>query len=301
MTGARGGTEDGTGGDPPHGAGEDDPLAPLREAAARRLTRHKSAENLLPAPDIDFAPLKAARVDATGLSAEGDRRDFRVQRRKLQVQFAGRPEILVLHALAISYLRRRTPHTETAQILFHRLWAEEGAFLRAQLNARWKISALQTFHDHAETEGQALVGAVGFTFMNLIKVYEAERSLVRRTVPAGGDGSLRTPGFPGLGGFCPGDDILRNITALVLSVAGTDPVAGPILEDLLAEVARRDTVFARLDALADSPPYDRRAEFYGSFGTMLGPNARAGDDRAHKRASAHDGGAPGGDGGGLPE
>ena len=244
----------------------DDPasLARLRHAERYRFPRHDTAPDLMPPADVDFRPYVETLISSDPRPKVSlPRQDMANQVRNLRRGFTGKPELLLLHGVVISYLRRDTPHTAKARGLFHRLWTEQQALLLDRLNPRWLVSTLQTFHDHGATEAQKKIGGMGFLYGNLIKVYESERSLQGPDrVPSG---PLSNAGFPGLFGFTPGDDILRNINVLTMAAADSDPVAGPVLLELMSRTRRSRTLFARIDALKQAEPYAARQRFYTSF------------------------------------
>jgi len=245
-------------------------LSSLHSFVARRFPKQPDAVDVMPPADVRLGILKTSLVVGEKEMPKVLRRDFADHLRKLKVQLNGKPELLLVHALAISYLRRDTPHTEKALVLFHRIWKSEREFLIKHLPLRWMISALQTFHDRGETEGQKMIGAVGFMYANMIKVYEAERSTMcqKKEGQMSSDG-WRCEGFPGMGSFRPGDDILRNINAMALVVSRRDPIAGAILEEVMLKTSRNDTIFRRVDALRERGVYAELPKFYGSFGDLI--------------------------------
>lgn len=244
-------------------------LSALHEFVTRRFPKQPDAVDLMPRVNVRLGRLKTTLIVGEEDLPKIARKDFNDQLRKLKVQLNGKPELLLIHALAISYLRRDTPHTEKARALFHRIWKKEHEFLMKNLPLRWMVSALQTFHDHGQNEGQKIIGAVGFMYANMMKVHEAERSTSRpkETLPPSGE--WRCVGFPGMGGFRPGDDILRNINVMALVVSGRDPIAGPILEEVILKTSQSNTIFRRADALRSKEPYADLPRFYASFGGRL--------------------------------
>lgn len=251
-----------------------DTLSSLRNSVAHRFPVQADAADLLPDPGIDFRPLKKSLVVGEAVAPKVLRRNYADHLRKLRHQLNGKPELLLLHAQAISYLRRDTPHTEKALRIFRRLWDEEQDFLLRELPMRWLISALQTFHDHPKNDGEAIVGAVGFMYANLIKVYEAERGSQARL-----DTSVKAPlakywpctEFKSMGGFSPGEDILRNINVMAMVVSGRSPTAGRILELIVKRTSRNNTIFSRVDSLRTCEPFTQKLDFYSSFGGTI-PN-----------------------------
>jgi hypothetical protein len=128
----------------------------------------------LPPPDVDFAPLKEARIDRRRDPFGGSRSSHARKHRELSKEFDGLPAILHLHGLLIAHLRRRDQPAHCAA-LFHRLWAEEAPYLLARLDARWLVSAITTFGDHGLTEAQRRVGQSLTVLFGMMKLYETER------------------------------------------------------------------------------------------------------------------------------
>lgn len=175
------------------------------------------------------------------------RRKMEGQLLNLKSSYSGRPEILLWHSLAISYLRRKTPHTEKARALFFKIWDEQYEWLADNLNARWLISALQTFADHGRTPRETQCGAVGFMYGNLIKVYESEIASVfhqSEVIDRYKSGKIR-----GLFEFQPGDDILLNINTFAYAAARDAGPAGLALSRLLLIVKEGESIFSRTDAV----------------------------------------------------
>lgn len=241
------------------------PLRRLARSARHRFAAHPDAEDVLPPEDTDLAPLARRLVERDpAYTGPLPRAEFANQKRNLQNAMVGKPELTLLHALTISYLRRDTPHTAKASALFHRIWDEQAAVMLEHLNPRWCVSTLQTFFDHGRTEAQRTIGGMGFTYGNLIKVYESERSLYDLPDPDPAR-PLDNRSIRGMWAFTPGDDILWNINLAIMAAAQSDPVAGPVLIRLLEMTARGNTAFQRLDALGEVPPGSARKRFYRSF------------------------------------
>lgn len=240
----------------------------LYDALEDRFPVQLDAENILPPENIDFSALKTTRVKGEDSIPNVERTKFSDHERRLRFKMSGRSELFLLHALVISYLRRDTPHTAKAEVLFHRLWNEEKDYLLHHLSMRWLISALQTFYDHPRNDEQRLIGAVGFMFANLVKVYEAERSCHPETAIKQFPLKWKSESFFNLE-FAPGDDILKNINLMALSVTSRDGVAGSLLEKVIVKINRRDTIFRRVDDLRNSDPFYERNVFYSSMGGVI--------------------------------
>ncbi len=128
----------------------------------------------LPPLDVDFAPLKTARVDRRALETGDSRTTYARKFKELSKEFDALPQLLRLHGLLIANLRRRAQPAHCAA-LFHRLWAEEHDYLLRRLDARWLVSAVTTFGDHGLTETQRRVGQSLTVLFGTMKLYETER------------------------------------------------------------------------------------------------------------------------------
>ncbi|MGR3701713.1 MAG: hypothetical protein ACU0A4_06460 [Paracoccaceae bacterium] len=134
---------------------------------------YEGAEGLPPL-DLDFAPLKTARVDGRAPDVAGSRSTYARKLRELSEEFDGLPALMLLHGLLIAHLRRRAAPAQTAA-LFLRLWTEESDWLLQRLDARWLVSAITTFGDHGATEVQRRLGQSLSLMFGMMKLYETER------------------------------------------------------------------------------------------------------------------------------
>ncbi|MFN4098750.1 MAG: hypothetical protein ACK4GT_03130, partial [Pararhodobacter sp.] len=223
----------------------------LRNLALRakyRFPHHPEQPDLLPDPDsFDSDSARHRILVALEQQPARSRHNMEDQLALLRNSFSDRPEILLWHALAISYLRRKTPHTEKAKALFFRIWDEQHLWLAENLNARWLISALQTFADHGRTPREVQCGAMGFMYGNLIKVYETEIASAyhhKEPVERYRGGKIR-----GLFAFQPGDDILVNINTFAYAAALEAGPAGIALSRLLSIVKQGESIFSRTDEI----------------------------------------------------
>ncbi|MFE3837726.1 hypothetical protein [Pseudogemmobacter sonorensis] len=255
------------------------PLPPVYDGAPenlievwniRRVPLALGPDEALPPPDADLATLARSRIPADEPPPRARRRlsPHMLKRRQIRVELAGHSELAALNGLLIAHLRKREA-PEGAAALFHRIWAEHGAQLLAELPPRWLISSAITFGDHGRTEGQRRIGLAMNMFFSLVKLYEFERFFsgnsgdqpFRRKRKAGAELPLGMPGFSLLGG---GLDI--NLMAQVWQMAEEDDVAGPIAHRLLRllnhdpvglfrrlERMREETRAARIDRATATP------------------------------------------------
>lgn len=212
----------------------------------RRFPRQPEQVDLLPEVEsFDTEAMKVSLVEIFEGEPPASRHNMLDQSQKLLKNFSGRPEILFWNALAISYLRRRTPHSAKAKNLFFKIWDRQGSWVAKELSARWLVSTLQTFADHGRTADEIRCGTTGFMYGNLIKVYETEiASAYSRT----GDPQQFSGGsIKGLHGFQPGSDILLNINKFAMASTSSASPASEALLRLMAAIRDSTTIFSRTD------------------------------------------------------
>ena len=197
------------------------------------------ALKIVPAPEVDYEALKRASIER--------------RHAEFQSEFEGRSEILHLHSMLVTMLRRNEPPPEALQ-LFLRLWNEKGDFLANELNMRWKVSAATTFGDCGETLEQRAVGMGLSILFDCIKLHESERRLSGQrselpfpTVPRKKRHAIAfdvKPYSVSLG------DMDRNILARLSLIAKQDETIYPLAYSMLSEIMTdQRTVFARLQKL----------------------------------------------------
>lgn len=224
-------------------------LLPLFERSRARVASQNQPDIL---PDIteDLRPFSIRIVRPDGEWPQTGRGRIEDQAAMLKHRMSGLPESAFLLALAISYLRRDTPVTEKAKIIFHRLWEEEYEVLLGVLPARWLISSLQTYLDHGCTEAQRIIGASGYFYANMIKIYEGERAVDGLSPEGDCDNTMPITeiGFIGLDRYNIGaTDLLLNTNALLLELSLRDKVSGRVLREFIMRTAESHNVFTRHD------------------------------------------------------
>lgn len=228
-----------------------------------RVTTQEDQPDLLPPVDADLRQLAVESLATDVELPEISRNPMENQARILEYHLRGGSRLAFVNALAISYLRRDTPHNEKARQIFHRIWQETGIYLVTELSTRWLLSTLQTFLDHPMNHAQQVIGASGYFYGNMMKIYEGERALEGRETDAVYENTepVTKGGFRGLDRFRPGGtDLLLNTNAMLLEMASLDPAAGLVLEELLLRASISKTVFSRVDATrihhnVDIPPF----------------------------------------------
>ena len=224
----------------------------LPELTQRALDRisPQEVDDLLPPQDLDLSEYVFDILPADAQLPSGSRASINNQSLILDYHLRGKSRLAKLNALAISYLRRDTSVTNKARHLFLRIWQEHGPILVNELTTRWLISTLQTFLDHGENEAQRAIGASGYFYANLMKIYEGERSIEARAQDATYEhAEPQTPNrFNGLDRYnVGGTDLLLNTNALIVDLAMRDDVAGLVLFELLLRVRASSNVFTRMD------------------------------------------------------
>lgn len=224
-------------------------LPQLLERVTRRISS-QDVDDLLPPEDADLNAYLYERLPTDAELPNLSRVDMHNQSLLLDYHLRGKSELAKLNALSISYLRRDTSVTPKARNLFHRIWREYGVFLVNELSSRWLISTLQTFLDHGRNEAQRSIGACGYFYANMMKIYEGERAIegLEQDGLLAGVEPQTTGKFRGLDRYqIGGTDLLLNTNALALELSLRDGVAGLVLQEFLLRVKFSGNVFTRND------------------------------------------------------
>lgn len=231
---------------------EASPITPFFLETGTRAPWVAHHADLLPASNCDLSDFDAPVVRPEGPAPDyKSRHDIHRVKYRLQREFHGKPGLLLLNALAISYLRRNTEHTSKARTLFFRIWEDRSDALAPLLSPRWLVSTLRTFQEHGETEEQRLIGATGSLYGYMQRIYESERAL-SGAMP---DDAYLTEkvsadafGFPGLVPTTASANVSTNhIHAMLIEVSLMDGGAGRVLEELLTQSYKAQNIFARAD------------------------------------------------------
>lgn len=229
--------------------GMSSPLSALLDRASGRV-QPSQAPDILPPQGVNLNTLRTYILSEDAELPDTSRERMEDQADILRYHLRGKSELAWLNGLVISYLRRATPHTDKARVLFHRIWDEQGVLLVNELSTRWLISTLQTYLDHGKNEAQRRIGATGYFYANMMKIYEGERAIEGRdqnSVYAAKEPSTKN-GFRGLDRFnLGGTDLMLNTNAIALEIALSDSSAGLVLQELLLRTKVAQTVFSRLD------------------------------------------------------
>jgi hypothetical protein len=246
---------------------------------SRTLTRIpvQDVDDILPDANVDLMEYWRTTLPTDAVEPNVSRRNIQDQADILRYHLRGKSSLAWLCALSISYLRRNTPHTLKAKILFHRIWNEYGAYLINEFSTRWLISTLQTFFDHGLNENQRVIGGCGYFYSNMMKIYEGERSIEG----LGQSDVLRNlepqtkSRFRGLDRYkVGGTDLLLNTNCLALEISLRDEVAGLVLQEFLLRTKISGNVFTRsdatrLDKAVNIAGFEDTWSFYESSGSPL--------------------------------
>jgi hypothetical protein len=192
----------------------------------------------------------------------GRRAELGDQLEMLADGFVGECALVWLHAALNVALRRGLQSERNARRLLA-LWQGHGDLLLELLDARWLISACDSFADlHPDPDQAALAASASF-LVNTVKLYETER--------LGPPGAPPAPPFPaavsfrelfdGLTTFLPErGDMVANLvarldaaTARALRRPGPFPVVPAILRELVNRLLGQGSVFQRARPLARFP------------------------------------------------
>jgi hypothetical protein len=137
---------------------------------------YANADKALPAEDVDLEAL-AQQIIAPHVidPSEPARYCAYSKQDRLRQELSGQSELHLLHALLIAILRRRDPPMR-AQLLFHRIWRENGKSFVGEISVRWMISAATTFADCGQTGDQRACGMGLSILFDMIKLHDSERS-----------------------------------------------------------------------------------------------------------------------------
>lgn len=217
----------------------------------RRRVRIKIVEEdeALPPLDVDFAPLKVARLPESPEKPLESASMAANKRYDQMKELRGQTELALLNATLIAHLRKRK-YPDHAPNLFRRLWAEEGDWLMANLNNRWLISSVITFAHHGTTEADRRAAQNLNVLFSYMKLAEFERQFsgvparkpfvmgrrVKERLP------MDMPGFALVRG-----DLEANFLASLWLDAEAAPNVGPLACHLLEQLNRDPrTLFRRL-------------------------------------------------------
>ena len=211
-------------------------------------------EDVLPPPDVDLRTLyQRPVVDPLVPISEDDGQLARVKWLKLQKEFVGQNELLLLHAMLIAISRRTPPHPQALD-LFFRCWTEMAPELIRDLPVRWLISATVTFAECGTTGDQRALGMGLATVFDMIKLSDSERRLSGQPsrIPFTFDKNGQRYRLPY--GLLPYSrrlgDLDRTILARLWELSEREPIMRPLAQKLLQDVMTDDrSIFGRLQRI----------------------------------------------------
>jgi len=199
----------------------------------RRTPMRLASGEALPGLEVDLSALAKTPFAAPESLPDSASRHA-VKDHELRQTLAGQSELVLLHALVIAHLRKRSFSTHAPQ-LFRKIWIEHGPDLLRDLNTRWLISAVITFGEHGATSQEQMLGRELGMLFSVMKLYEFERLHSGKT-PSEAYGLKRIDADLPLGmmpfSFASGGlDI--NLLAPLWARAQAEPVLGPLACTLL--------------------------------------------------------------------
>ncbi len=224
----------------------------LQNASRRKLQKQSQIENILPPEDTDFSYYFETILPATPPKPESDKRgDMRNHYVNLCYHARGLPEVVALHVLLISYLRRQTPYQAHAWSLFERLWQDHGEALLELIPNRDLVSAFRTFCDHSTDPQRRIFAKLCFTYSHLIKLYESERFYDQLPFD---DMQFNLPqpcpaiGIDKLWGVrLGGDNSFEILNVELAEEIFTDEILGPMLIKFMWHIYSGESIFSRFD------------------------------------------------------
>lgn len=169
----------------------------------------------------------------------------------LEKEFRGQPRLVHFHACIIVTIRR-SQDLLNAIGCFNALWSKYLEVLCKQLSLRWLISAADTLADHGSTPVQQSLAMTGVLFGNTVKLVETERYIEkhdsREIIPVQPTKGVML--FDGMSAFrVKQGDMLDNMNVRLEKVCDLDPIAGPLLREIIKRVRQGPTTFCRLRLL----------------------------------------------------
>jgi len=220
------------------------------------LSRHRRRSGAIELSDqiaTDFSQQKQIIIDGNKIHyTHGSSDNLEEHFIALKDEFIGQNELCYTHAKIIVLIRRDYEAINHFK-LFEQLWTEEKDYLLKNLNARWLISAADTFADFSEDDSIKSLSLACSCLLNTVKMQESERfianldsSVYDREKITRLNNEERIPLFDGISVFKVGtDDTLRNMRWRIDKVAKIN-IAGEILLEIFLRLQEHDTIFKRL-------------------------------------------------------
>ncbi|MDG1408279.1 MAG: hypothetical protein P8Q50_10720 [Octadecabacter sp.] len=199
-----------------------------------------------------FAEMKTTIIpNEIAVQTRGSDKSLELHLTNLRREFAGQSDLLWYHAKLIVLLRREF-QTSAQYSEFRKLWDQESAFLKENLNIRWLISACDTFAEHDTDPSVRSVAMMTSLLANTVKMHESERFITQSQNLPVDPLQVATlqeklvPLFEGMSCFTVGtDDTLRNMLWRLQPFMKVAPT-GLILEEVWKRLQIEDSVFSRM-------------------------------------------------------
>jgi len=220
------------------------------------LSRHKRRSGAIELTDqvaTDFSQQKQIIIDGNEIHyTHGSSDNLEEHFIALKDEFIGQSQLCYTHAKIIVLIRRDFEAKNHFK-LFEQLWIEEKDYLLKNLNARWLISATDTFADFSDDNSIKSLSLACSCLLNTIKMQESERFIANLDSNVDDKEKItrlnneeRIPLFDGISVFKVGtDDTLRNMRWRIDKAAKIN-IAGKILLEIFLRLQEHDTIFKRL-------------------------------------------------------
>jgi hypothetical protein len=124
--------------------------------------------------DTDLAALTTKNLADPPNPLPDNASRHRAKEHELRRELAGQSELVLLHGMTVSHLRKRSFPAHTPD-LFYKIWVDHCDYLLGTLNTRWLISAAITFGEYGKTESEKSLGRELGMLFSMMKLYEFER------------------------------------------------------------------------------------------------------------------------------
>ena len=236
----------------------------------------KDADAALPDNTVDLEVFRRARLlGRRGPTWAKRNADLIAHFHNLQPEFAGASYLTFLLACTIVVIRR-TSGAGPGLALFWRILDEHGDLIAKETNLRWLTSICDTMADHGTTAEQSILGVLGSTLVNIIKLYETELRTFYPRRPPKANRAIRKGGalFDGTITFWPErGDMIDNLLRRIAKASERDKTSAILLTEMVRRLSRRHSAIARFRALNGKSPFpiadqERVAELESLFGDV---------------------------------
>ena len=218
--------------------------------------RFGAAEIFASIKDQDFSGLREpVPRDKDEAEFSRNRADLSEHLKWVEAEFAGQPEVLLVHAKLIVLIRREYRAAECYE-LFKTLWREEQAFLLKHLSMRWLISANDTFLELSREPSERLMAGWTVLLCNTVKLAETERAFEKRELIPERLEELKAGSnelFDGFTTYKVGhEDTLINMRRRLEAISDNS-APSRIFWEVFARLQDQDSVYGRFRALHFRP------------------------------------------------